>query len=209
MSVTVLAPLSGDTVTCPIRVLAGYSTTAAFNMTCKVDVTPEIPAQPHGAGSDIHSSTDITVGASGSTGYVVRADGDNGAGSDSQSGVIVTSGTPPIATDTVTEPGPIPVAGGMRMKKKRKIDGTCNPTLSPPAAYVICRIYEIDVTTHFKAVVAAGADTVKEVGAKRKWSVEVEFMMDLADHTLQYVARTTAYDKDDNPLGVHTKHITK
>lgn len=206
---TILEPLGGDTVTSPVTVVAWYDTASAFDMICEVDSVGESKAQTHPAGSDIHQSEAIATANSPVT---VRAK-DHAAPSpplDEQAGVNVTSGPAPVEVEGVEEPTmAIVVAHGKRAKKKRKLRGQTDATATPVAAYVICQVYEVDITTHNRAVIAAGAGTVIKVGARRKWVVEIEFEMDTTDNTLQYIARITAYDKDGAVLGKTTKHLTK
>ncbi|HVL11834.1 MAG TPA: hypothetical protein VM529_04685 [Gemmata sp.] len=212
---TIFEPLSNDTVTAPVTVKAGYTTAANFDMRCHVGSTADTMAHPHTPTSGTHTSTPIPASAAT---YTVEARDDAASPGamplDSQPNVTVTGGTPPTTIDTVTvPPGPLPIVvggpGAARVKRTRVISGECDPLLPSPVAYVICRIVEIAIKTRARAVIAAGADTVKAVGAKRKWQVQVEFMMDVTDPELQYVARVTAYDKDDVSLGTQTKYFPK
>ena len=211
---TILAPLSGDVVCSPVSVVAGYSTTATFNLAGCVGGTCESP-QSHGPPSGVHTSAGIAV-APGT--YTVEAK----TGSTtlhSESGVVVTDcgpgPAPPIEIEDIgmgLQRHKGKVKGRKterRAKTKRKVKGRCNATASPPADYVICRVYEVDTLTHNRALITAGAGSVIPSGSRRKWTAEVEFTMDTVDHTLQYIARVTAYDKEGNALGVTTKHILK
>src|SRR5829696_3263188 len=136
---TIFEPLTGDTATAPVVVQAGYNTAANFKLTCLVGTTPGTEGNHpptsglHGSGNISPATTTHTIYAKDTTAAPVTLD--------SQPGVVVTSGVPPVTIETVGPPTPSPGDGVKRnkVKKKRKVDGVCDPGLSPPAAYVICR----------------------------------------------------------------------
>ena len=92
------------------------------------------------------------------------------------------------------------------MKRKQKVDGDCDPATKP--SYVICRVFEVDVTNKTRTRVAAGADTPKAKGHKLSWTMTLDFDMDTAD-TIQYTVQATSYDLNDQPLGSSSTPIKK
>ncbi|MFO0805310.1 MAG: hypothetical protein U0791_19575 [Gemmataceae bacterium] len=214
MAVTVLSPLTGDTVVTPVTVIAGYSAAANFNLRCNVNgTTYETASQPHTAGSGVHTSTPITSAASPPAGWPVNAVADNAVGTGTQPGVIIVAsgGQQPVGNQQVGIPpgGPGPLATGAAAgPKKRNISGECD--VRSNVAYVIIRVKEVDVNTGVMVVVASGADTPKKAGAQVKWGpVQLQFPMDMADDSIQYVVQTTAYGLDDLPIGSLTTYFAK
>jgi hypothetical protein len=202
MSIMILEPLENDDALLPVVVRAGYSHQNAFNLTCKVHNVPESPPQNH-VGEDVHISGNITIAAGT---YTVYADGDNSAGNDSQNNVRVTSGLVPIEDVTIIEePGPEPTRNkGNGGKKKFKVTGKCDPKKA--AAYVICRVFEVDVKKQTRTRKAVGAASTE--GNNLSWKVVVEFAPD-ASKWIAYVAQVTAYNLDEKPVGQVSKYFKK
>lgn len=202
----ILEPLTGDTVTEPVIVKASYNTNANFTMGCRVNITDEAPPQPHTAASSpgVHVSTGIAPGAG--TWVVFARDVTNlmaPVNLDQQPGVqVLANGNVGPVIITTGVGGLLAVGKGFR--KKKPIKGEA----AEGAAYVICRIYEVDSMAQTRVLIAAGAATVKKSGTKYKWSVEVKFVTKAPDN-FQYVARVTAFDKDSTSLGTTTKQIKK
>ena len=206
MAVTILSPLNGDTVADGVRVTAGYVVANPFNLTCSVEGVPENPAQPHNPTSGVHTSTAIFIHPTSQTVCTVGADGDHSAGSDSQDNVTVTPGPAPIGPGTGTPERVYGGNGGRLVRKKYKLEGPCDPATNP--AYVICRVYKVNLTTGARQIVTSAADTPKQQNGKLVWTVHVRFNVDPSAN-IEYVARATSYGINDNALGTTTFHIEK
>jgi hypothetical protein len=194
MSITILEPHEKEEVSSPVTVVAGYSFANTFNLTCTVGSTAESPKSRSGDGTHKSDPLSVSPGV-----YTVHADGDNSAGNAVQNYVTVTGGTLPI--DDVEIKVEKPVEAGM---KKVKVTGECDPKTK--AAYVICRILEVNLKTGQRTRVAAGADTTE--GKKLAWNVDVSFAANQA-RWIEYVAQITSYNLEDKPQGQITKHIKR
>ncbi len=194
MSVTVLEPHENDKIANPVTVIAGYSFANSFNLTCKVGASAESP-QHHPGGDDRHTSKPISVlpGV-----YDVSAEGDSSAGSGVQHNVTVTGEVSPIDDVDIDE------VKSEDAGKKIRVTGKCDPTTK--AAYVISRIFEVNLRTGKRTRVAAGADTTE--GKKLAWKVVVAFPVNNA-RWIEYVAQITSYNLEDKPQGQITKHIKR
>ncbi|HUR54109.1 MAG TPA: hypothetical protein VMZ71_08255 [Gemmataceae bacterium] len=205
MSVQICSPLPGDTVTSPVTVVAAYSAASSFDMTCKVGSQAEPSPQNHGPGGGFHTTpaAHITVSTPGT--YDVSASSNSSdPGMAITSGVIVTGGTPPVFAPSVE----VPLIAGGKANKKFHIKGECNPALS--VAYVICRVWQVDLTGGggpVLSVIAAGADTVRKNGPKLEWRVDVNFDVDEDEKRVQYMAQISAYTAQDVLLGKTTIFI--
>lgn len=196
----IIEPLTGDTVTQPVVVRVGYTTTSVFDLTCCVHTTDESPTQSHPPppSPGTHTSSGISPGPG--TWTVYANDITAPSTLDDQPGVIVLRAgvKPPIVVEDSRKEL---MVGG---KKKRVVKGT---TIAN-AVYVVCVVYEIDTKAGTRTVVAVGADMVKHARGKHKWSVTVVLKIK-KPHNFQYVARVTAYDGTGAALGTQSKLIKK
>jgi hypothetical protein len=119
--------------------------------------------------------------------------------------VLAAGGNLPIIITNPGGPGPGPIVLGKGLRKRRPIKGEA----AAGSAYVICHIYEVDSAAHTRVLIAAGASTVKKSGQKYKWKVADLSFTIKKPNNFQYIARVTAYDKDDTSLGTQTKQIKK
>lgn len=213
MSVTVLAPRTGDSVNPPVVVSSDYDFTAQCSIASCVGTVCD-PGRPVGPGKDLYDSSSLA--AAGGT-HTVTATANNSGGSDSQPGVIVTGGTPPIQTKPPTGgPGPFPfpfllvafltilaflfstvtffLFGWLR---RFTISGTVDVALVPPPKAVVCAVFRV----------ASGVFTLVRVkyttpDAAGNWSLSVWLWVSGGD---RYIVRAMVFDQVAALRGIQTK----
>lgn len=201
MSVAILVPSDGDTISSPVTVTYSYAIdgNAQFFTTVGSDQDggKYITFSPPAPNSGTEDSDPITVSVSQPTEVAVSVyGGDQGSTPDVDVTVEASGDPPPVGDIEFSQPemGGGPGAG---QKRKYKVDGQV--PLGSTAAYVVCQAIEVtvgDPTT--RAVVAAGAGAVKVAGNKITWSASLEFVQNAGSN---YVARAFAYDMNQTLLG--------
>jgi hypothetical protein len=201
MSVAILVPSGGDTISSPVTVTYSYVINAVAQFFTTVgsarDSGKNIPFTPPAPNSGTEDSGSITVSVSQPTEVAISVyGGDQGSTPDMYVTVEASGDPPPVGDIEISQPemGGGPGAG---QKQKYKVDGQV--PLGSTAAYVVCQAIEVtvgDPTT--RAVVAAGAGSVKVAGNKLTWSVSLEFVQNAGSN---YVARAFAYDMNQTLLG--------
>lgn len=207
MPVSILAPMSGDTVSSPVTISTYYTEAASCNISSDIggygNGSQPVTVPPSDGNLD---SGPITVTVPNDTEFIVNAASDvPDDPSDSQYPVTVTANDGPAPIGGITISLPEMSGGAGAGKKKYKVDGEVAP--GSTAAYVVCQAIEVVVgppTT--RTVVAAGSSNIKAAGNKLTWSVSLEFTQNAGS---SYVARALAYDMNQTLLGSFTVPFKK
>jgi hypothetical protein len=203
MPVSILAPMSGDTVTSPVTISTSYTESTNCNITSDIggygNGSQSVTVPP--SDGDLDSGS-ITVMVPSDTEFTVNAvsDAPDDPG-DSQSPVTVTANGGPAPIGGITISIPEMGGGAGAGKKKYKVDGEV--AAGSTAVYVVCQAIEIVVgppTT--RTVIAATSGNINP--ANNKWQVMLEFTQNAG---ASYVARAFAYDMNQTLLGSSTKPI--
>jgi hypothetical protein len=194
MSITILEPLSGDTVSTTVSIKSAYYNLSSDDVLCKIASRPDTEVNLNGTDTHTGSVPNVPVGSQ--TVEVLV----NDTLEATEEGVIVTDGPLPVPIEEV-----IGEDINVKEKKRRyKVQGGKVPDGSV-AAYVVCQAIEIDVATGKHTVVKAGAASLD---ATKKWKVVLEFEVK-GDDRFQYVVRAFAYDKTQRLLGSTTRGAEK
>lgn len=206
MSVSILAPHDGDTVTSPVTVSVAYSVgSTSCVLTAAVGPFPD-PSPPTVSG-DGTISPSITVTTPGV--YTVTATTNPDVGSDSQPNVTVTvtGGDFVTITDISPEPPPPPpppmiqAAANTAAKSKFKVKGKAKDQGTPIPNKITCKAYKVDVTTNDWTEVDSQDDTP----SSGNWKVTLSYVKEAGYY---YVARAFAYD-GTTPLGSFSMYNDK
>jgi hypothetical protein len=201
VSVTILSPLSGDTVFSPVTVSVAYSV-GSTSCVLTAAVGPYPDPNPPTVSGDGTIGPSITVPGTIPTVYTVTATTRPDEGSDSQSNVTVNPSDgggggmlmiTSIAPDT-TAPAP--------PKNKYIVQGMAKHTSAPVAAKVTCKAYQVDVATRQWTEVDSQDDTPNN----GDWKVTLSYVKQAG---FRYVARAIAYDAAGNVLGRCSMHNDK
>lgn len=193
MPVTILAPMSGDTVSNPVTITSGYYALSSDDVICKIAAKPDNQETLDADG--VHSGSGINGVPFGPQTVEVFV---NGTLQDSQEGVIVSDGPIPVPIEGLDGPETIVKEND----KKITVRGGKVPNGST-AAYVVCQAIEVDVATRKFTVAATGAVSLNE---DKKWAVTLKLKVKDADKNIQYVVRAFAYDKHQRLIGSRTAY---
>ena len=197
MPATILAPLSGDTVSNPVAISYSYTFTSVTNVTCYVGADHDMDTPLNGGPAIGGGSVTVTVPLPTTQSVAVKA----GATTlDHQDNVHITSGPPPIGIGGITV---MRSTSGSSTTKTFVINGKCDPNVTPDVAFVVCYGIEIDPSTKTRTPVVVGFDVPK--GATKTWKVSLTIKM---DSTMVYCARAFLFDVEFNQLGSFTKALS-
>ncbi len=209
MSVTILAPLDGDTVPSPVAVFTAFSFAAgSFTLGVQVGATAAPPPPPSVSGNGVLPSS-VPVPTSGNFTVTVNA-GPTTGGSDSQANVTVNSIgivqilniAPALVPAGPITPGPTAPAAQAAAAPKKKFDvkGKSKTSGTTVPAKVTCKAFQVDVATKTRTEVDSKDDTP----SGGNWKVRLEFGK---DPNFQYIVRAFAFDAGGNLLGSFTQHV--